>query len=252
MWQSDWIASARAIVAFTRHAPPTTLPSMVSHRRPTLAMLGALLCLVVACQPRGTAGPPQHYEDPKAMIAVFEDEERDRWQQPDEVVRALAIENRKATVADIGAGSGYFTRRLALEVPEGRVYAVDVDGEFEDHLRSNREVWGTPNIEPHLALYDDPLLPEGEVDLVFTANTYAYIRDRVAYFTKVRQALSPSGRLVVIDFRPDATPPDGMAPEASHRVQKDDAVAELGQAGFSLEHEETFLPHQWFLVLQPK
>ena len=186
------------------------------------------------------------------MIAVFEDEQRDDWQKPDEVVRAIAIDDRGATVADIGSGSGYFTRRLALEVPEGRVYAVDVDGEFEDHLRANREAWGTPNIEPHLALYDDPLLPEGEVDLVFTANTYAYIRDRTAYFTKVRQALKPDGRLVVIDFRPDATPPDGMAPQASHRVARDGALAELEQAGFVLDREETFLAHQWFLVLQPK
>lgn len=205
-----------------------------------------------ACVPRGTAGPPQHYDDPNAMIPVFEANERDAWQQPERVVRSLALADRSGILADIGAGSGYFTRRLAAEVPEGRVYAVDVDGAFEDHILANREAWGTPNIEPHLALYEDPMLPPGELDLVFTANTYAFIRDRVAYFTKVRQALKPGGRLVVIDFRPEAEAPADVAPEPKFRIARDAAVGELEQAGFALDHEETFLVHQWFLVLTPK
>ncbi len=185
------------------------------------------------------------------MIAVFEHEDRDQWQQPDQVVRVLELVSKSAIVADIGAGSGYFTRRLAAEVPKGRVYAVDVDGEFEDYLLEHREAWGTPNIEPHLAIYDDPMLPTGELDLVFAANTYAYIRDRVGYFGKVRAALKADGRLVLIDFRPQADPPGNIAPAPQHRVSRDAALAELQQAGFELVREETFLPHQWFLVLKP-
>jgi predicted methyltransferase len=210
----------------------------------------AVLSLTAGCPRRGTDGPPRHYEDPAAMIRVFEDESRDAWQLPDQVVRALSIEDRAAVIADIGAGSGYFTRRLALEVPEGRVFAVDVDGEFEDYLLENREAWGTPNIEPHLAHYDDPMLPRGQLDLVFTANTYAYIRDRVAYFERVRESLDAGGRLAVIEFRPDAAVPGDMAPDPQYRVSRDTAVAELQAAGFALVREETFLPHQWFLVLQ--
>jgi len=185
------------------------------------------------------------------MIAIFEDSERDAWQMPEQVTRALLFGSKSAVVADIGAGSGYFTRRLAAEVPEGRVYAVDVDGEFEDYLLEHREEWGTPNIEPHLAIYDDPMLPQGEFDLVFAANTYAYIRDRVDYFSKVRAALKSDGRLVLIDFRPDADPPGSIAPAKEHRVSRDAALRELGLAGFELVREETFLPHQWFLVLKP-
>ncbi len=185
------------------------------------------------------------------MIAVFEDEHRDEWQLPDQVVRALSLADKGAVVADIGAGSGYFTRRLAAEVPEGRVYAVDVDGEFEDYLLEHREAWGTPNIEPHLAIYDDPMLPQSTVDVVFAANTYAYIRDRVRYFGKVQSALKADGRLAIIEFRPDATPPGEVAPAPEHRVSRDVALQELAEAGFALEREETFLPHQWFLILQP-
>ncbi len=213
-------------------------------------MLAAAL-VTLACRPGGGSGPPQHYDDPKAMIAVFESNERDSWQQPDKVVRALPIASREAVLADIGAGSGYFTRRLAGRVPNGRVFAVDVDGEFADYLLAQREVWGTPNIEPHLAMYDDPMLPPGEIDLVFTANTYAYIRDRVAYFSKVRSALRSGGRLAVIDFRPDAEVPATMAPDPRYRIARDTAVHELELAGFRVVDEPKFLALQWFLVLEP-
>ncbi len=215
-----------------------------------IAAPSLLVALVAGC-PAKNGGPPQHYDDPRAMIEVFEDPERDAWQQPDRVVDALPPPAKDGVVADIGAGSGYFTRRLALLVPEGRIYAVDVDGEFEDYLLEQREGWGTPNIEPHLAHYDDPMLPENALDLVFSANTYAYIRSRVPYFTRVRSALKADGRLVLLDFRPDATPPNGIAPAPQHRLGAEVAKRELAQAGFVVESEETFLPHQWFLVLRP-
>ncbi|MBX7080361.1 MAG: class I SAM-dependent methyltransferase [Nannocystaceae bacterium] len=205
----------------------------------------------MSCRRGGGGGPPQHYEDPKAMIAVFEAANRDPWQQPDRVVKALPIDRRDMVLADIGAGSGYFTRRLAARVPEGRVFAVDVDGEFADYLLAHREQWGTPNIEPRLAMYEDPMLPVGELDLVFTANTYAYIRDRVAYFRKVREALRPGGRLVVIDFLPQAQVPATMAPDPRYRVARDAAVRELELAGFRVVDEPNFLALQWFLVLEP-
>jgi len=214
----------------------------------TRLALGIVLAGALGCHKNG---PPQHYEDPKEMIKVFEDQERDSWQQPDKVVRALPIERRDAVVADIGAGSGYFTRRLAQRVPEGRVYAVDVDGEFADYMLEHREGWGTPNIEPQLAMYDDPMLPAGELDLVFTANTYAYIRDRVGYFTKVRAALKAGGKLAVLDFSPEAEVAQHMAPDPKFRVSRDQAVEELGRAGFKVVDEPTFLTKQWFLVLEP-
>jgi predicted methyltransferase len=216
-----------------------------------LEATGSLLivALLSGC-PKTTDGPPKHYEDPKAMIQVFENTERDGWQMPDRVIKSLPVSDKHAVVADIGAGSGYFTRRLAREVPEGRVYAVDVDNEFEEYLLANRESWGTPNIEPHLAHYDDPMLPVDSLDLVFTANTYAYIRNRVSYFSRVRETLKPGGHLGVIEFRPGADAPGDIAPEERYRVSVDTAKQELGEAGFTVVSEETFLPHQWFLVLK--
>lgn len=206
------------------------------------------LLLVVACA--ATRGPSPHYEDPDAMISEFERKDRDAWQRPDEVVDALPIPGKDAVIADIGAGSGYFTRRLAERVPDGRVYAVDVEARFERYLEEQREVWGLPNIVPHLAHYEDPMLPEGSIDLVFTANTYSYIPDRTAYFRRVRSALKPNGRLAVVDFRPDATPPTGAAPPRRQRVDEATVVRELEAAGFRLERKESFLPYQYFLVFR--
>jgi len=215
----------------------------------TAARWASLLTLLVGagCHPK--EGLPQHYEDPEAMIVEFERSERDVWAMPDRVVRSLGIENKEAVIADIGAGSGYFSRRLAHEAPAGKVYAVDVDDTFREHIERNREAWGTPNIEPHLAFYDDPALPAGELDMIFMSNTYPYLRDRIQYLDKLRQALKPGGVLAIVGFRPEATPPaDSGAPDPKFRSTVDAITSEAETAGFAFDHEEKFLPHQHFLI----
>ena len=87
---------------------------------------------------------------------------------------------------------------------------------------------------------------------MLAVNTYAYIRDRVAYFSKVRTSLKAGGRLVVIDFRPEAEVPATMAPDPRFRVSRDTAVHELELAGFNVVDEPKFLALQWFLVLESK
>ena len=217
----------------------------------TLAMIGlfAVLAAAPGCR-QGELVADMDYDDPKQAIAEMDDAKRDAWVMPDRVVRSLGITKKDAVVADIGAGSGYFSRRLAREVPGGVVYAVDVDDEFRGYIEQNREGWGTPNIEPHLAFYDDPALPERGIDLVFVSNTYPYLRSRVAYFRKIAAALKPGGQLVVINFKPDAEVPDHTAPAPQFRTPQATVVAELAQAGFSLVREESFLPFQYFLVFQ--
>lgn len=204
------------------------------------------------CRPaEGGSALPQHYEDKQAALARFDDPERDAWAKPDEVVEALAISSPDQVVADIGAGSGYFSRRLAKKVPQGKVYAVDVDTDFKRYIEEHRDSWGTPNVEPRLAMYENPLLPAGEIDLVFVSNTYAFIRDRAAYFEHVHTALKPGGRLAVIEFRKDAScEQEETCPQPNQRVSKDTALSELTSLGFTLETEHDFLPHQYFLVLR--
>lgn len=222
----------------------------VSPRTPRPPILWALAAALGATACRKEAVADMDYDDPKQAIAAMEDTQREAWEMPDQIVRTLKITAKDAVIADIGAGSGYFSRRLAAEVPAGKVYAVEIDDEFRAYIESQREGWGTPNIEPHLAFYDDPALPESAVDLVFVANTYAYLRGRVDYFRKVRRALKPGGRLAIIDFRPDAAAPEQFAPDPKYRVPPEAVIAELARAGFALEREETFLPYQYFLVFQ--
>jgi precorrin-6B methylase 2 len=218
--------------------------------RSRLTSAFGLFLVASACRP--DPGLPRHYNDPSAMIGEFEREDRDAWAMPDRVVRALRIDDKAAVIADIGAGSGYFSRRLAREAPGGKVYAVEIDDTFREHIEKNREGWGAPNIEPHLAFYDDPALPEKSVDLVFMSNTYPYLRERVTYMQRIRAALRPGGRLAIISFRVDATPPDGSAPDPKFRISREQNIAEAEQAGFILDHEETFLPHQYYLIFKSK
>jgi len=125
---------------------------------------------------------------------------RDRWQQPERVVEALQLRPGDR-VADLGSGGGYFTFRLAKAVgPDGRVYAVDVDEGMNDYVVARARDEGIGNVSAILAKYDDPLLPESSVDMIFTSNTYHHIQDRPAYFRNARRYLRPGGRVAILDF----------------------------------------------------
>lgn len=227
------------------------LPRALASRRHSLLVLcAALTSLAPAACRRSELVADMDYDDPKKALAEMDDARRDAWLMPDKVVRALQIPAKDGIIADIGAGSGYFSRRLAAEVPAGTVYAVDIDDEFRGYIEQNRESWGTPNIEPHLAFADDPALPEKGIDYVFVSNTYPYLRARVNYFKKIRMALKPGGQLAIINFKPDADVPDNTAPAREFRTTREAVIAELQQAGFVVAREETFLPYQYFLIFK--
>ena len=110
---------------------------------------------------------------------------RDDWQQPERVIASLGIAPG-ARVADLGAGSGYFTLRLAEAVgPTGKVYAVDVDAVMNEYLRELVKEAGVRNVEVIDGEFEDPLLPDGRIDLIFSANTYHHLQERSTYFRNV-------------------------------------------------------------------
>ncbi len=213
-------------------------------------MLPVLLGLT-AC-PRGAelGGTRHHYDDKEAALARFEEPDRDAWAKPAQVVAELGI-TAEMDLADIGAGSGYFTRRLATEAPKGTTYAIDVDADFKDHIESELEAWQTPNIVTRLAVYEHPLLPEDSVDLVFISNTYSFLQDRVTYFKAVHKALRHDGKLAVIDWRADVDCPRATGcPRPKQRIPEAFAREELGRAGFTVLERFDFLPYQYFLLLE--
>jgi len=184
------------------------------------------------------------FGDAEKWAHVFDDPERDEWQKPHEVIRALALPG-EAIVADIGAGTGYFAARLANMLKAGRVYAVDLEPAMVKHLAQRARREGLANLVPVQAAPDSPRLP-AKVDLALVVDVYHHIEARERYFGGLRKSLRPGGRVAIIDFRPDA--PEG--PPVSARIAPERVKAEMAKAGYALSAEHGFLPRQYFLVFR--
>lgn len=203
-----------------------------------LVLSGAVLAGQVALQRR----PPDKVAE---CVKLPEDPERDAWQQPDAVLESLAIRPGD-DVADLGAGSGYFTMRLAEAVaPGGTVYAVDVDAHMLEQIERYAQEAQLDNVQTVLADPDNPKLGSSSVDLIFLCNTLHHISDRSKYYPLLAQALKPGGRLVIIDFQKRKLP---VGPDMERKLDKKDVIRELQAAGFRLEKEFRFLQYQYFLV----
>src|SRR3989442_1005975 len=146
------------------------------------------------------------FADVEQWVSVFDDPARDAYQKPRQVVRALRI-RPGMRVADLGAGTGYFSRFLSTAVgAAGTVLAVDTEPELVRHLRERAEKEQTDNVVPILASPDNPRLPRGAVDLVLLVDTFHHIDHRVAYFGRLRATLAPGGRVAVVDWQKRETP----------------------------------------------
>jgi arsenite methyltransferase len=171
---------------------------------------------------------------------------RDGWQHPEQVVEALQL-SPGDTVADLGSGGGYFTFRLADAVgPEGSVWAVDVDTALLEYVGEQAVERQQPWITTIEARPDDPLLPEGQVDLLFTCNTYHHLKDRSAYFANVQRYLEPTGRVAIVEF-------DGggwFQSLFSHFTPGEEIKQEMEAAGYELEAQYDFLDRQNFFVFR--
>ena len=144
-------------------------------------------------------------QDSKAYIARLEDPMRDGYQKPAEVVKALKIKEGEV-IADVGAGSGYFSFPFARAVgPSGRVYAVDVNADMVRHMNRRIRDLKATNVATVLCPFDDPLLMDGAIDRVFICDTWHHIPAHPAYLERLRRALRPGGQIVIIDFHAEAT-----------------------------------------------
>ncbi len=208
-----------------------------------LALLG-ILC--GAAQAQQGAQPMHHrFGGAEHWAQVFDDPERDVWQKPDEVIRALGLAP-DAAVADIGSGTGYFSVRLARALPAGRVYGADLEPDMVHYLGRRAMHENLANVVPVQAAPDDPRLP-APVDVVIVVDTYHHIGARPDYFSRLRRSLKPGARVAIIDYRADS--PDG--PPAAYRVPPSRVEAEMRSAGYRLLAAHDFLPRQYFLVFAP-
>ncbi len=173
----------------------------------------------------------------------FDDPSRDTWQKPQGVVEKLAIPPG-GRVADLGAGTGYFTWHLAKAVgSRGTIYAVEIDKTALDAIFKEMVARGTPNVRPVRAEPHDARLPE-PVDLVFVCDTYHHMDDRVAYFRSLATSLRPGGRVAILDAHPRGFV-SGMF---GHRISKGEVLSEMEAAGYRLMDEFDVVEHQHFQV----
>jgi len=212
--------------------------------RNTLAAV-ASFAVLLAAHAQSPATHEHRFGDAERWAHVFDDPSRDAWQKPHEVIRALAPAP-DAAIADIGAGTGYFSVRLAHAVPKGRVYAVDVEPDMVKYLRERARREGLKNVVAVAGKPDDAALP-AKVDLVLMVDVYHHIADREQYFERLRNSLKPGARVAIIDF--SETSKEG--PPKHERISPTRVRAELQRAGYSLEAEHRFLPNQYFLVFRP-
>ena len=173
--------------------------------------------------------------------------EREEWQKPEEVLKALQIQPGQVA-CEIGAGPGYFALRLGREVgARGAVFAVDVEPRILQALRNRIEKSGTVNVVPVLGLPSEPLIPLESCDLILVVDTFHHFPDGVAYLRRLARSLRQGGRLVNIDFHRRELP---VGPPVAHKVSREEFLSKAQAAGLVLKAEHQFLPHQYFLVFQ--
>ncbi|PPK87410.1 methyltransferase family protein [Neolewinella xylanilytica] len=206
--------------------------------------------LFLACEQNDGPRPPTDdvYASPSV---VDEDQERHVWQKPGVVIDVLGDIEEKV-IADIGAGEGFFARRLAPLAD--RVIAVEIDRRWIEYLDTVRKTELPQEmqvrLEPRLALPDDPMLSDREVDIVLFVNTLYLIENREAYLHKLLPALRPSGRIVIVDWKQEDT---ALGPDPVERIGLPDLGRMLNAAGFEIVSvDNKTLDYQYIVVAERK
>jgi predicted methyltransferase len=201
-------------------------------------VLAALLALQT--QPTGHLFPPEN-------LGLLESPDRAAWQKPDQIMDALGIADG-STVADIGAGAGWFTIQLARRVgPNGLVYAEDVQRQMLEAVRRRVSREGLQNVRALLGTPTSPNLPPSALDAILLVDVYPEIDDRVTFMRNTALALKPNGRIGVVNYKPGQGGP-GPAPTEGVRVDSAAVEADARAAGLRVRAREN-LPYQYLIVL---
>lgn len=189
--------------------------------------------------------------DPGTFVERFEREGREVYDNRQVIVEKLGLEPGM-TVADVGAGTGLFTRRIAPEVgPSGKVYAVDIAQRFVTHTLLSCRARGWRHVEGIVCDQDDAKLPENSVDVVFICDTYHHFEFPLKTMSSIRRALKPDGKVYLIDFeRIEGVSSDWILGHV--RAGQEVFVGEILEAGFELEKEFDLFEENYFLVFRKK
>jgi ubiquinone/menaquinone biosynthesis C-methylase UbiE len=192
--------------------------------------------------------PPHRFEDAEAWAQVFDDPARDAWQRPQRVIEFLKLHSGQ-TVADLGAGTGYFSVRLARAVgATGTVLALDIEPNRIAHIARRAQQAGLSQVVAKLVPPDDPQLAPNSVDLILVVNTWHHLEARSRYLGRLQRALRSGGSLVIVDYREGELP---VGPPAAHKLTRRQLIDELTCAGWMLQSELDELEYQYVLRFAP-
>jgi len=173
--------------------------------------------------------------------------ERESEEHPDQALDALKIP-MGAAVADVGAGVGYFTWRLADRVgPKGLVYGEDIQQEMLDQLKKNMQERHIANVRAVLGGIDDPKLPKESLDLVLLVDVYHEFSEPEKMLEHIRESLKPGGRLVLLEYRGE-DPKVPIRPE--HKMTLKQVRAEIEPEGYKFEQSIESLPEQHIIIFR--
>lgn len=186
------------------------------------------------------------FDDVERYIAFLDREDRAAWQRPDAVVEALGLSGAE-TVVDLGAGSGYFTFRLAAALPRGKVVAIDIEPEMVRHIHHKAMTDGAKNVEVRLARPDDPSIPE-TADWVFLCDVLHHVQDRGPWLERMHSQLKGGAKVAVIEFKKGDLP---EGPPGALKLGKAEVIDAMRNAGFEwLEEKKGLLPYQHVLIFE--
>jgi len=226
---------------------PKTLSALVFAFVVLPAMSGEQATPPIDC-PLHNQGVDTHnlkpFEEVEEYIAFLERPDRAAWQRPDAIVEALGLSGTEI-VADVGAGSGYFTFRFAEALPEGGVRAIDIEPEMLRHIHHKAASSGISNIEVVVASPDDPQV-EGNEDLVFICDVLHHVEGRAAWLGRLFSETKPGARLVLVEFKEGDLP---QGPPEAMKIPKASMIELVSDAGFVLAGDRSdLLPYQNFLI----
>jgi ubiquinone/menaquinone biosynthesis C-methylase UbiE len=210
-----------------------------------MAKLIVQTALILAAVATLSAAPQQHSRlFPPEKLGSLEGPDRDAWQRPDQVMDKLLIAEG-SVVADLGAGGGWFTMRLASRVgPNGIVYAEDVQPQMIESITRRTARANVRNVRTVLGTSSDPRLP-GPVDAVLIVDAYHEFEQPIMMLSSVARSLKPAGRIGILEFKKDG---GGPGPLMDERMDPERIVRDAQAAGLRLLSRETFIRYQYMLV----
>ncbi len=227
-----------------------TMLTLRLSARVVIIILAVVLSIGSACgeEPQVRPDINKKFVDPdyQAWVLRFERPGREVYDQRHRIIEATGVEPGM-TVADIGAGTGLFTRLFSERVgPSGKVYAVDISRVFIDNILKHGREQGQGNITGIVNTAEDVLLPPGSIDIAFICDTYHHFEKPLAMMQSIHRALKPEGRVIVVDFRkiPGVSTPWVMG---HVRADQSRVVAEIESVGFRLLEDEQLLRTNYFL-----